>query len=214
MEPTRLRLRSSSNAESKWRAFLGPYLPSRALAEGAHLLSFHDIELRLSRPRKTRIGDYREPDSAGFHRISMNLGIDRGRFLWTLVHELAHLRVFERHGRHAQAHGKLWKEEFRHLMIPFVREDVYPLEFLPNMLRHLENPKATVQSDAALFRSFREMSGSTAAQLLDEISLGEAFRLKDGRRFIKLQERRTRVLCESLPDGRRYLIHKSAEVST
>lgn len=214
MEPTRLRLRSSSSAESEWKVFLSPHIPARATGEVADLLSNHDLELRLSRPRKTRLGDYGQPDPTGFHRISMNLGLDPGRFLWTLIHELAHLRVFERHGRSVPAHGKEWKDEFRHLMVPFVHDGIYPSMLIPDMLRHLDNPRATVQSDAALFRSFRSLMGTSAGMLLEEVSLGESFQLSDGRGFIKLQERRTRVLCESLSDGRRYLIHMSAEVST
>ena len=80
---------------------LGQYLPSEAVEEVYHWLVEKKIHLKITRSRRTKLGDYRPPINHPNHRISVNHNLNPYSFLITFIHELAHLMVFEQFGNKA-----------------------------------------------------------------------------------------------------------------
>ena len=88
------------------------------------VLAARSISIRISRPRRTKLGDHRPPSRGEpMHRISVNDDLNPYAFLTTLLHEVAHADVWERHPRRwrrPKPHGCEWQEAFRELLAPVV----------------------------------------------------------------------------------------------
>jgi len=118
-------------------AVLKKYLPERAVASCLQLIQQTGVHLKVVNERVTRHGDYRKMPN-GKHQITVNSTLNQYRFLITLVHEIAHLVAFEKYGRDIKPHGKEWKHTFQHLMLPFLRPDVFPSKILPLLAKHFK----------------------------------------------------------------------------
>lgn len=93
-----------------------------------------------------------------------------------------------------------------------LREDVFPMDILAPLARHMKNPKATSVSDPELFKALRNHDKSNNGTYLSEIEVGQKFLFRQ-KIYRKLEHRRTRVLCEHSDTGKQYLISGSAPVS-
>ena len=58
----------------------------------------YGIQLRIKKPRTTKLGDYRPPQPGEARRISINKDLNKFSFLVTFLHETAHLINFEKKG--------------------------------------------------------------------------------------------------------------------
>src|SRR5690349_20613584 len=105
---------------------LQDYLPpgtGDAVIEYIHKFRVH---LSVARERRTLLGDYRHRTNSDNHRISVNGNLNSYAFLITLLHELAHLLTFEKHGIRVYSHGKEWKGIFGELLVQFLKKDFFP----------------------------------------------------------------------------------------
>ena len=85
-----------------------PRLPAGAEEYVAELFGRHPVHVRLARPRRTKLGDHRPPSrKVAFHRITINDDLNPYAFLTTLLHEIAHVATWQRHGgrRRVKPHG-------------------------------------------------------------------------------------------------------------
>ena len=187
------------------------YLPERAVGPCFDLIRGNRVHLKVVNQRVTRHGDYRlMPD--GSHQITVNASLNQYRFLITLVHEIAHLVAFETYGRRIKPHGNEWKRTFQHLMLPFLRPDIFPSTLLPLLANHFRNPKASSSTDANLAIALQEFDPPSDHSILMELPLGTVFRLKNGRTFKKGHRKVKRYQCVEVGSGRLYLFQPHAEV--
>ncbi|MDT0622451.1 SprT-like domain-containing protein [Croceitalea vernalis] len=192
---------------------LQKYLPERAVAPCFGLIKTHGVNLKIVNHRVTRHGDYRRLPN-GLHQITVNASLNKYRFLITLVHEIAHLVAFEKFGRRIKPHGLEWKRTFQHLMIPFIRPEIFPTKLLPLIAQHFKNPKASSSTDAKLsiaLKAFDETQQNEYSYVF-EIPLGSKFRIYNGKLFQKGKKRVKRYECIELASGRLYLFQPNAEV--
>jgi len=105
---------------------LKSYLPEGCFDEVAHYLLHYKVHLTITRERKTVLGDYRNSFAEKNHRISVNGNLNKYAFLITLLHELAHLFTYERHGHRVQAHGQEWKNEYSKILAQFLLKKIFP----------------------------------------------------------------------------------------
>ena len=191
---------------------LKKYLPERAVNPCIELIQLSQVHLKIVNERVTRHGDYRRmPD--GRHQITVNATLNKYRFLITLVHEIAHLVAFEKYGRRIKPHGREWKHTFQHLMLPFIRPEVFPSKLLPLLAKHFKNPKASSSTDAQLsvaLKSFDEKQNDKS--YVFELPLGSIFRLYNGKIYKKGNRRVKRYECIELSSGKTYLFQPNAEV--
>ena len=192
------------------------YFPPPAVAYCHGLWRQHGFGFTIARARRTRLGDYRHSPLTG-HRISVNGNLNPYAFLFTYLHEVAHLLTQHQCGGgryRVRPHGKEWKLNFRRLMEPVFDAPVFPTDLRAVLQRHLVNPAATTAGDPALLIAFRlHDEAASDSRMLSELQPGEAFRL-GSRTFVKEATRRTRALCREVKTGRKYTVSEAADVVT
>lgn len=186
------------------------YIPEAAIPYVKEILSPLSLEVKLSKERKTKHGDYRKLPS-GRHQISINVGKNPYRFLITLIHEVAHYIAFKKFGYQILPHGKEWKMTFRTLIEPLLRDTVFPEDLLKVLLIHFRNPKASSDSDPALAKLLQAYDPDDGKIILSNLSSGTQFYFRQ-RRFKLKYKRRTRYLCEEISTKKQYLIPGHARV--
>jgi hypothetical protein len=190
---------------------LQKYLPERAVVPCFELIKVNAVNLKVVNKRVTRHGDYRKL-ADGNHQITINATENKYRFLITLIHEIAHLVAFEKFGRQIKPHGAEWKQTFQHLMLPFIRPEIFPPKLLPFLASHFRNPKASSSTDANLSIALKEFDALTSKYCVFELPSGCVFRLYNGKMFRRGKKRVKRYECIELATGRMYLFQPNAEV--
>ena len=74
---------------------LQDFLPSKSLHTIATLMAEHEVFLKITPKRSSKLGDYKPAFRQKGHRISINGDLNPYAFLNTLVHELAHLLTYK-----------------------------------------------------------------------------------------------------------------------
>lgn len=174
----------------------------------------YTIHLTLTRERKSVLGDYRSPaGDKPYHRISVNINLNKYSFLITLLHELAHLTVFLKHKHKVPPHGAEWKRDFQTILTPFLGKKLFPDNVERALLKYLHNPAASTCTDPHLFKALYQYDQpKTGHKLVDDIAIGAHFETENGRVFEKMSNQRSRIRCKELKTGRIYLFPKIVEV--
>ena len=164
----------------------------------------------LSRERTTKAGDYRYHPGKDHHHITINRTLNPYAFLITYLHEVAHMKVRLKYSGHLRHHGEEWKKEFRSLLIPVLIADHLPEGLSKALARYARNPKASTYSDHRLLAELRKYDGGENSTL-SGIQDGEDFSF-NGKWYTLEAKRRTRALCKSLENNKKYLISLAAVV--
>lgn len=188
---------------------LANYLPKNSVEHVELILKNHPIHIKIVNKRSTKHGDFKRTKD-GFTQITINNNLNCYQFLITLIHEIAHFITYKQNFK-AKPHGKEWKRNFQHLMLPFIHPSIFPENILPVLANHLKNPKASSGSDAHLTFSLKQYDIKTANSLISEIAFGSLFIFKN-RLFKKGNKRRTRYECLELKTNKLYLFNQFAEV--
>ncbi|MCD8422266.1 SprT-like domain-containing protein [Tenacibaculum finnmarkense] len=191
------------------QAILLKYIPEKAVPLVEYLINEHKINLKIVNQRQTKHGDFRT-FSNGETQITVNNNLNKQQFLLTLIHEIAHHVTHQKFGR-VQPHGKHWKMVFQHLMLPFLRPDIYPKKILPYLANYLKNPKASTDSDVHLSLALKNGIASTGKVFIFDIINGELFQFKNTI-YKRGNKRRTRYECLNLANKKVYLFNQNAEV--
>lgn len=189
---------------------LRQHMPGAAWPVVLAWLQQHPVQVRVSRPRQTKLGDYRSATRTQPHRVSVNGDLNIYAFLVTLVHEFAHYSTFVNGGRWSAPHGPAWKSEYARLMRPFLSPEVFPADVLRTLERHLVNAPASSCTDQNLMRVLMRYDAEPR-QLLEELPDRSVFRFNE-RVFVKGPQLRKRYKCHCLNDRRNYIIDPLAEV--
>ena len=199
----------------KFQEIISKYVPKNAISYCVEQWKAYPFSFRVTRQRRSKIGDYRFNKIKGHHEISVNGNLNPYAFLLTFMHEVAHLIHYKNYGNNHPPHGNAWKKIFQELMRPIQTQDVFPAEILTQLIRHMKNPKASSQSDPVLSKLLRlyDMERITTDPYLEELSEGDVFVL-NGRTYTKIKKRRTRSLCVEEKTGRKYLISEMAQVKS
>ena len=191
---------------------LQTHVPATALEYCINLWKQSRFDLKVTKSRQTKVGDFTSRRTKNHPRITLNNDLNPYLFLVTYVHEVAHLRVYLQYGNSVDPHGEQWKTTFTDLMVPLLWENVFPDEILHELRRHMINPKASSFADTILTQAFRKFDRNTSQMELSEVPEGSIFRLQE-KYFKKGKLRRTRVLCRELQSKRDYLVPADALVS-
>lgn len=182
------------------------FLPPGALKYACDVLRTAPLHLHVTPPRKTKRGDFRPGRTGEKHRISVNGDLNRFAFLITLLHEVAHARVWDQYGRRVKPHGPEWQSAFRTLLEPPLDQGVFPHDISQALEKHIMRPAASSCSDVDLLRVLSRYDAPTEEQPLEELPLGATFAFRD-RVFQKGAKRRTRYLCTEVTSGRPFTFH-------
>jgi hypothetical protein len=192
---------------------LGRFLPAPAVDYAYGLIITHQVHLVLTRERTTKYGDYRAPVGKEGHRISVNQTLNPYAMLVTLLHEFAHLKVWEKYRHKVRPHGEEWKRAFAEIMKPVLNEEIFPHDVLGVLQRYLINPAASSCSDPQLMAALSAHNPPSDYNcLLRDLPEGTLFALAKGHRFRKGAMRRTRCICTCEDSRRNFLILASTRV--
>lgn len=191
---------------------LQKHLPAASVPYCLDLMQRYPFQLKLRKTRVTKVGDF-----CAHHGnkpvITLNHDLNPFLFLTTFIHEFSHHAVHLIYGHKPKAHGNEWKLAFKTFMQPVMEMDIFPSDLQLGLVEHLKDPMASSFSDAALTQLFRRYDADNHDRiLLSHIKEGELFLLR-GRQFKKGKLRRTRVLCDEMKTGRKYLVPLDAEVN-
>lgn len=188
-------------------------VPDAALSFIEEKLTEHNIQLLITRTRKSKAGDYRAPFRQAGHRISINGTLNEYAFLIVFLHELAHLEVWNKYRNKVLPHGIEWQRMFTELSAPLLNPTVFPNDLLIELAHFFQRPPASSSGALHLARALKKYDKNTEeVTLLEEIPMGSRFMLPDGRVFVKELKQRTRFKCFCLNNKRYYLVSPVAEV--
>lgn len=187
------------------------YIPANAQNAVDHLLREDHLVIKVKKERRTKHGDYRSLPN-GKHQITLNANLNPYRFLITLIHEIAHFETYQKYGYKIKPHGKEWKLTFQHLMLPFLKPDVFPNELLPLLAKHFLNPRASSDTDTALALALKQFDEGEPKTFVFEVPLGHKFKIHNGRIFQRGIKRRKRIECVEIKSGKVYLFNPNVEV--
>ena len=185
------------------------YIPENAFNTLEALLERYKINLKIVNERQTKHGDFRKL-SNGKLQITINNNLNPYQFLLTLIHEIAHHVTFIENGR-VKPHGKEWKQNFQHLMLPFLQPSIFPNYMLTPLANYLKNPKASTDSDTKLSLALKENIAEEGKNFIFELPINSTFIFK-GKLYEKGNKRKTRYECIHLKTNRVYLFNQNAEV--
>lgn len=200
------------NISELTRAF-SKYVPSKSLDVCIDWIVEYKIAVRITKSRNSKYGDYRPPQDGRGHRISINHDLNKYAFLLTFTHEVAHLISYNKFRFRIDPHGKEWKAEFRSLMLPFLKSDIFPKDLVIAINGYMDNPAASSCSDIALMRTLAKYDKREEEwKLLEEIALNTPFRIRSGREFIKGELLQKNFCCTCLKSKHKYVINPLTEV--
>lgn len=191
------------------------HLPGNAEPYVRGVLAARSISIRISRPRRTKLGDHRPPRRGEpMHRISVNDDLNPYAFLTTLLHEVAHADVWERHPRRwrrPKPHGREWQDAFRELLAPVVAGGWLPQDVTSALESFMERPAAMSCTDRGLVLALaRHDRQTTPRTRVEDLAAGQWFRCDDGRVFRLGRRVRTRYRCTERGTGAEYRVHALA----
>lgn len=192
---------------------LSVYLPDGSLEPVLDYLHRYKIHLTITRERNSILGDYRHAVHQKNHRISVNGNLNKYAFLVTLLHEIAHLLTFEQFGNRIAPHGKEWKNEYSKILALFLLKKIFPADIEKTLLKSLQNPSATSCGEEHLMRVLKRYDERKPGEvLIEDLQVGQLFKLKDGRVFRKGEKMRKRHKAVDIKTGALYLFSAVYEV--
>lgn len=202
------------SSSEKLKQILAQKLPVASVNYAISLWEKEPFSFKTTATRKSKLGDFRYRRDRQIQTITINADLNPYQFLLTYIHEVAHLHAIVRFGIEIAPHGAEWKSTFQQLMIPLLSTVFFPIDLLIPLRQHMKNPKASSAADLFLMKEmskYDEKSLSKDVLFLSDLKLGNRF-LLSGREFEKGETRRTRVLCEEVISGKKYLITQLAKV--
>lgn len=198
---------------SQFEHIISKYVPGGSVNYCSQLWNKYRFNFKVSRTRRSKLGDYRYNPQNKQHYITVNGSLNSYAFLITYLHEVAHLVHHMDHGHHKHPpHGEQWKQLFREIMAPMLTADIFPDDLYKVLRKHMVNPKASSQSDLKLVRTLSAYDDpDKQIMTLESIGSGELFVLND-KVFRKIETKRTRSVCLELRSGKRYLVSELAPV--
>jgi hypothetical protein len=194
-----------------YREILADYIPEKAIPLILRWLENSNVQLRITKSRSSKLGDYRPPSRKTFHRISVNHDLNEFNLLITLVHEFAHLKNWELFQRNVKPHGVEWKKAFRELMQPFLAEDIFPADLKPVIIQYLKNPNSSTMN-TRLIKKLKEYDKTQDYITLEELPFKSCFRIYNGLVFEKLEKLQKRFKCRRTDTNRIYLVSPIIQV--
>ena len=190
---------------------LKSYLPVTANLYCFRLWEKYPFDVKLSAPRKTKLGDYRCRPDSGKHLITINSDLNRYSFLVVYLHEAAHCIAGIKYGPGIKPHGHHWQQQMKSLLAPLMSPDIFPRDILEALRSYLKAPKAASCTHPQLTRVLRKYDAPCSKIMLEQLQDGSEF-LFNSRQYQKLGVLRTRVTCLEAKNNRKWLISKLALV--
>lgn len=192
---------------------LSKYVPIPAAPIISQWINDTGCRFKVTRTRKSKLGDYTSPYQHNPHQITVNHDLNPYAFLVTTIHEFAHLKTYQDYKNHVKPHGKEWKNNFKQLLKPFLQLDIFPADIIQAITSYMDNPAASSCTDLILYRTLKKYDEMNDSILhIEDIPEFSFFALKNGRKFQKFEKLRKRYRCIEIATQKTYLFHPLAEI--
>lgn len=192
---------------------LSKYMPVEAAPIISQWLNATTCRFKVTKSRSTKLGDYRAPFRGSPHQITVNHDLNPYAFLLTTVHEFAHLKTYQDFKNTVKPHGEEWKNNFKSLIQPFLKLNIFPSEVIIAINGYMNNPAASSCTDLNLYRVLKKFDVASSSIIhVEQLPDQAIFQLKNGRVFQKMEKLRKRYKCLELNTQKIYLFHPIAEV--
>ena len=185
------------------------FLPEPSLQKINDWINELDVQIKITNPRRTKLGDFKVVKNTLF--VSINNDLNPYSFLITLTHELAHAFVYVKYKRGVLPHGLQWKDTFKSMMLNFLNPVIFPNDVLKVLSEHLKQPKASTFTDMNLAAILKKYDHKKVLTISD-IKHGSIFLTSNGKIFKKGKQLRKRYRCIESISNKVYLFHPLAEV--
>lgn len=189
---------------------LNGFIPPLATEMVADFLVNKNAQLTISKPRKTKLGDYRPPLKKAYHRVSVNGDLNPFAFLLVTIHEFAHLLVWDNHKNSAKIHGMEWKMHYKQLYKEY--QHCFPENLQTILNDHFKKLSAATLNNPMLIRNLIHMDSDVEITMVNDLKKGDIFDFND-KKFKIIEKRRTRYLCKNIDSGKKYLVSGVAIVN-
>ena len=201
-----------SDREFKLKSGLSRYLPEEVLEFIAKRFAAMPVYLKITKNRKTKLGDYRAAHLGKPHTITINHDLNKYSFLITLVHEMAHYECWQLHKNKVKPHGLEWKNEFKKIMGQVLMMDFMPADIAGVLVNYMDNPLASSCTDVNLMRALKKHDQSNTATYLEDIPENTYFMINNKHVFQKGEKRRKLYKCKEMHTKKTYLVNPLCEV--
>ena len=192
---------------------LSKYIPTEAAPIISQWINDTACQFKVTRSRSTKLGDYRAPFRDSTHQITVNHDLNPYAFLMTTVHEFAHLKTYQDFKNRVKPHGEEWKNNFKGLIQPFLKLNIFPADIVIAINSYMNNPAASSCTDLNLYRVLKKYDTKVSEVFhVEELPEQAIFQLKNGRTFQKMEKLRKRYKCLEISTQKIYLFHPVAEV--
>lgn len=189
---------------------LDGFIPPSAKVMVADFLIKKNAQLTISKPRKTKLGDYRPPVKQAYHRVSVNGDLNSYAFLLVTIHEFAHLLVWNNYKNSAKIHGAEWKMHYQQLYKEY--QHCFPENLQIILQEHFKKLTAATLNNPMLIRNLIHMDSAAEITMVNDLQKGDIFDFND-KKFKIIEKRRTRYLCKNIDSGKKYLVSGVAVVN-
>jgi len=190
------------------------YVDVLAAVQISNWINYYNIHLRITRERKTKLGDYSHPIiNRSYHKISINGNLNKYAFIITFIHELAHLRVWNNNKfKRVQPHGIEWKNEYFSLLTSMNTSDFFAEEVQIAIINHLQKIKSSTAYDNQLMKILNKYNLNFKEQIfITDIEVGTRFSFR-GRIFEKREKIKTRIKCKCITNSRYYTFSETTPI--
>ena len=171
-----------------------------------------NLNIKIVKVRKTKHGDFKKLRN-GSNQITLNHINNKYRFLITLIHELAHFKVYKNLKKRVNPHGIEWKNTYKLMMLPFLNNKIFPNDILSKLAIYIKNPSASTDSDINLVVALNKYDYFNDNKIfLNDLSEDYLFEYDEERIFLIQRKLRKRYICKELSTGKEYLFSPVARV--
>ena len=188
------------------------FVPNASVEYVNHWYETLRFTLKITRSRKSKLGDYRFNTIQKNHKITINHDLNPFAFLITYLHEVAHLIVQKKYKKKIAPHGKEWKNCFKEIAQPMLKKEVFPQEILDALSIYFKNPKASSCACPELYTALKKHDPDAHYDTLKDLPVGKSFVFRN-RLYQKVKKNRTRARCKCVKTGNMYLISELASIT-
>lgn len=193
---------------------LSPYIPELSVDLIYEIFINYKIQLQISKPRSSKLGDFKPAINGKGHRISVNGNLNQYEFLITFLHEIAHLISWEQYGRKAAPHGKEWKNIMKVLIGEMISAGVFPEDLNKVLKNEIISGRHNFSNlNYNLVKILEQYSEEGKYLRLEDIPDNSLFIISSGKVMKKGALLRKRYKCLELDTGRYYYVHKLAKIN-
>ena len=196
----------------KFKKILGKYIPESSLDFVSDWIIDNKIHLKITRSRKTKLGDYRPPVNGRGHIISFNHNLDQFTTLIILAHEVAHTLTWIKFRNKVRPHGPEWKSVYQSLLCELMEKNIFPDSIHNALIDHLSNVRSSIVLDPALMRTLQINDDHMGAKFLEDLPAETLFIASNGKIYRKGEKLRKRYKCLCISTKRLYLFTPAALV--